>query len=49
MTSALIELASVRHQLDNLTSARCLDGLNMADERRYRQLCSEELALLRNR
>jgi hypothetical protein len=48
MTSGLTELASVRHELDTLTSARCLDGLNVVDERRYRELCSEERALLGN-
>jgi hypothetical protein len=41
------ELSRVRHELDNLASARALDGLTTADEIRYGELCTAERVLLK--
>jgi hypothetical protein len=40
------ELTRVRHELDNLASARALDDLSTADELRYGELCQAERLLL---
>jgi hypothetical protein len=40
------EIDVVRHQLDNLAALRCLTGLAVSEEDRYRELCGNERTLL---